>query len=82
VGKWLTEEETSHVKLFEATNGKYYGKIVWLKDEPDKLDENNPNESKRIVPLLNLLILKGFESCERIGFAELVNSVPRSLLRG
>ncbi len=61
VGKWLTEEETSHVKLFKATNGKYYGKIIWLRDEPDKLDENNPDQSKQNVPLMNLMILKGFE---------------------
>jgi uncharacterized protein (DUF2147 family) len=61
VGKWLTEEETSHVRLFKATNGKYYGKIVWLRDEPDKPDENNPDESKRNVPLIDLLIMKGFQ---------------------
>ena len=60
VGKWLTGEETSHVKLFKATNGKYYGKIVWLRDEPEKLDVNNPDESKRNVPLQDLMILHGF----------------------
>lgn len=61
LGKWLTEEETSHVKLFKATNGKYYGKIIWLRDEPDKLDIHNPDESKQDVPLQGLMILKGFE---------------------
>lgn len=65
VGKWLTEEETSHVKVFKATNGKYYGKIVWLRDEPDKLDIHNPDESKRNVRLDGLMILKGFEYNEK-----------------
>ena len=65
VGKWLTEKETSHVKLFKATNGKYYGKIVWLRDEPDKLDKNNPDESKRNVRLDGLMILMGFEYNEK-----------------
>lgn len=61
VGKWLTEEETSHVKLFKATNGKCYGKIIWLRDDPKKLDINNPDDSKKKLPLLDLMILKGFE---------------------
>jgi uncharacterized protein (DUF2147 family) len=60
LGTWLSEEGTSHIRVFKATNGKYYGKIVWLRDEPDKLDINNPDESKRSVPLLDLVILKAF----------------------
>lgn len=60
IGTWLNEEETSHIRVFKATNGKYYGKIEWLKEDPDRLDENNPDENKQDEPLLGLTILKGF----------------------
>jgi uncharacterized protein (DUF2147 family) len=60
VGSWLNQEGTSHIRIFKATDGKYYGKITWLRDNPKKLDFNNPDESKRSVPLLDLIILKGF----------------------
>ena len=40
VGKWLNQVGTSHIQIFKATNGsfagKYFGKIVWLK-EPLKM---------------------------------------------
>jgi uncharacterized protein (DUF2147 family) len=60
VGTWLNEEGTSHIRIFKATNGMYYGKIVWLRDKPDKLDINNPDESKRTVPLMDLIVMKSF----------------------
>jgi uncharacterized protein (DUF2147 family) len=60
IGSWLNEEGTSHIRIFKATDGKYYGKITWLKDNPKKLDFNNPDVSKRTVPLMDLIILKGF----------------------
>ncbi len=66
VGLWLTKEGKGKVKIFKATNGKYYGKIVWLKDPNEangfpKKDKNNPVESLRNEPLVNLVVLKGFD---------------------
>ena len=63
-GKWYNEEKTAKVEIYLAKNGKYYGKIVWLK-EPEKngnpkTDENNPKESERSKPLMGLLLLKSF----------------------
>lgn len=64
-GVWLNEEGTGKVKIYRAKNDKFYGKIVWLKepvrDGKERVDENNPDKSKRNEPLMNLLILKGFE---------------------
>jgi len=60
IGTWLNEEETSHIRIFKATNGNYYGKIEWLKEDPDRLDVNNPEEEKQSKPLLGLIILKDF----------------------
>ncbi len=65
VGLWLTEDGDSKVKIFKATNGKYYGKIVWL-EEPNeedgtpKVDDENPNESLQSRPVMNMQILKDF----------------------
>ena len=45
----------------------FFGKIVWLKEPLDaktgkaKLDENNPEQSKRSEPIIGLQILKNFE---------------------
>lgn len=61
IGKWLNDDATAHIRVFKATNGKYYGKIEWLKTEPERLDKNNPDELKRSEPLLGLMILKGFD---------------------
>jgi len=58
---WLTAEGTSQIHLFKASNGKYYGKIVWLKEDKDKRDVNNPDLSRQDNKLLGLQILKGFE---------------------
>lgn len=63
-GLWYNQEKTAKINIFKATNGKFYGEIVWLK-EPNKngkpkVDENNPTASKRNQPLLKLQVLKGF----------------------
>ncbi len=64
LGTWLTDKKDSKIEIFKK-NGKYYGKIIWLK-EPNrngkpKLDDNNPDEKLKKRKLLGLEILKGFE---------------------
>ncbi len=65
IGIWLTSEGTTQIRIFKATDGKYYGKIVWL-DEPNekdgnpKIDDKNPDVKLQSRPLMNLLILRGF----------------------
>lgn len=65
VGTWFNEEQTAKVRIYQAKNDKFYGKIVWLKEPTKngspKVDENNPDEDKRNEPLDGLIILKGFE---------------------
>lgn len=66
LGYWLTQEGDSQVKIFKATNGKYYGEIKWLKDPTRedgsiKLDDKNENEKLRDKPILGLQILKSFD---------------------
>lgn len=73
-GLWLNEEQTAKVQIYLAKDGRYYGKIVWLKDPTKdgkpKVDEKNPKESLRNTPLMGLLILKGFEKDGSTGYED------------
>jgi uncharacterized protein (DUF2147 family) len=60
VGIWVPAKGTSQVRIFKATNGKYYGKVEWLKEDKDKLDVNNPDKSQRDKKIWGLMILKDF----------------------
>lgn len=63
---WYNQEKTSKIEVFLATDGKYYGKIIWLdklndeKTGKPKLDKENPDKSLCSKPIMGLLILKGF----------------------
>jgi len=64
IGKWLTQDKDANVELYQQ-KGKYYGKIVWLKDQNNnkgkpKVDENNPNQALRNTPIIGLIFLKDF----------------------
>lgn len=64
-GEWYTEGKESVVKVFKF-KGKYFGRIIWLKNELDengkeKIDKLNPDESKRTRKIKGLLILKDLE---------------------
>lgn len=65
LGKWLNEDQDAHVRIFKE-NGKYYGKIVWLKEPIDevtgkpKLDDENGDPVLQTRPVMGLEILKDF----------------------
>ncbi len=64
-GKWLNEDKDAHIEVYKES-GKYFGKIVWLKDPIDevtgkpKLDDENDDEALQSRPILGLVILKDF----------------------
>lgn len=73
-GVWITSGGKSHVKIYRGGDGRYYGKIVWLKeprypanyDDPalagkPKVDINNPDASLRDRPVLGMLVLTDFK---------------------
>jgi uncharacterized protein (DUF2147 family) len=60
VGIWVPAKGTSQVRIFKATNGKFYGKAEWLKEDKDKLDVNNPDKKLRDKKVWGLMILKDF----------------------
>jgi uncharacterized protein (DUF2147 family) len=65
LGKWLNEDKDAHIEVYKES-GKYFGKIVWLKDPIDevtgkpKLDDENSDESLQSRPIMGLVILKDF----------------------
>ena len=65
-GIWLNEEKDAKIQIYKAKDGRFYGKIIWLRDPmkngKPKTDEKNPKENLKNQPLVDLLILKGFEA--------------------
>ncbi len=65
VGKWLSENGRLIVEIYKSGD-KYYGKINWLYIQADdngkpRTDIENPDASKRNVPLMGLVVLKHLE---------------------
>jgi uncharacterized protein (DUF2147 family) len=65
VGVWQNGSGKGHVQIFKQ-GGKYYGKIVWLRDAKDdagrpKIDRKNTDPSQRSRPLIGLVMLRDFE---------------------
>ena len=61
-GTYLTVDGGAQVSVTESPDGAYMGKIVWLKEDKDRLDKNNPNPERRADPVLGLVILRGFRA--------------------
>ena len=71
VGKWWNQEKEAQIEIYTC-EGKYCGKIVWLK-EPNypandpkgmggkpKVDRENPDPANRERPTLGMNLLSGF----------------------
>jgi len=65
LGIWLNEDKDAHIDIYKE-EGKFYGKIIWLKDPIDeetgkpKLDDENEDESLRNRPVMGLMLLRDF----------------------
>ncbi|OSZ78109.1 SIGNAL peptide protein [Chitinophagaceae bacterium IBVUCB1] len=62
---WYNQEKTAKIQVYKAKDGRFYGKMVWLKEPLEngkpKVDKENPDEKKRNTPLLGLILLRGLE---------------------
>jgi uncharacterized protein (DUF2147 family) len=60
-----TGAEKSQVQIYKDANGKYYGKIVWLKEPmkngKPKVDDKNPDAKLQNRGIIGLEMLKGFK---------------------
>lgn len=64
LGIWLTDEGKAKIEVYKE-NGKYNGKIIWLKEPNNpngspKLDKENPDKELQKRPILGLNLIKGF----------------------
>ena len=64
-GLWYNDVKTAKIQITKEKDGKFYGKVVWLKEPlkngKPKLDELNSDEKLRTRPRLGLPVLAGFE---------------------
>lgn len=65
IGIWLTGGKEPAKILIYKSGEKFYGKITWLKNPTEngkqRVDANNPDETKRSNPIIGLVILTGFK---------------------
>lgn len=64
LGLWLTDDGKARIEIYKE-NGKYSGKIVWLKepnnsDGSPKLDVENPDTELQKKPIIGLKLVTGF----------------------
>jgi len=63
-GTWLTAGDDAAKVSIYRTGNKYYGKIIWLEIPTEngkaRVDEHNPDASKRNDPAIGMLIVKDF----------------------
>jgi uncharacterized protein (DUF2147 family) len=63
-GLWYNDVKTAKIQISKESNGKFYGKVVWLKeplkDVKPKVDEMNSDEKLRSRPRLGLPVLADF----------------------
>ena len=65
VGTWLNQEATGKIELYKE-NGKYFGKLVWLREPLDKVtgqartDKENPDDKLKPRPLIGMVNMKDF----------------------
>ncbi|SDG15960.1 DUF2147 domain-containing protein [Mucilaginibacter sp. P25] len=63
-GLWYNDVKTAKIQITKESNGKFYGKVVWLKeplkDGKPKVDEMNSDEKLRSRPRLGLPVLADF----------------------
>jgi uncharacterized protein (DUF2147 family) len=58
LGHWLTEPRDGIIQISRASDGSYQGKIVGG-NNPQRLDQHNPDAARRSVLLLGQIILQG-----------------------
>ena len=61
-GLYLTVDGGAQVRVAKESDGTYAGRIVWLKNDKDRLDKNNPDSSRKGDRVLGLVILRGFRA--------------------
>lgn len=70
-GNWLTEKKSGIVEIYRCPGSdEFCGKLVWFRIKPDDpnpqgLDLNDPDPSRRNQPLCGLTFMSGFKAADR-----------------
>lgn len=63
-GLWYNDVKSGKILITRASDGKFYGKVIWLKEPlkngKPKVDELNADSKLRSRPRLGLQVLSGF----------------------
>ena len=63
-GVWYNDIKSAKIQISKGADGKFNGKIIWLKEPlkngKPKTDEENKDEKLRSRPVIGLHILEGF----------------------
>jgi uncharacterized protein (DUF2147 family) len=59
-GIWWSEKKASKIEIY-AKDGKYYGKLVWVQKDPDKLDIKNHDPKLRTRTVLGSDMFTNFK---------------------
>lgn len=63
-GEWYNDIKSARVLITKASNGKFYGKVIWLKEPLEngkpKVDRLNEDPKLRSRPRLGLQVLADF----------------------
>jgi uncharacterized protein (DUF2147 family) len=65
LGVWANDSGKGHIQIYKQ-EGKYYGKIIWLKQPTDetgkpKIDKKNPDKNLQARPLMGMVMLRDFQ---------------------
>jgi len=66
LGVWLNEDEDGKIEIYKE-DGKYFGKLIWLKNAIDdetgkpKLDKHNPDDALKTRPTKGIVLMTNFE---------------------
>ncbi len=63
-GYWRTLKGNTQIQIYKEANGKFYGKVVWLRYQKDRLDIKNPDDKLKSRKILGLQIINHFEYIE------------------
>jgi uncharacterized protein (DUF2147 family) len=57
IGVYLTAKKTSQVRIFQATDNKYYGKLAWMDKDYERKDTLNPDPKLKTQKIFGMILL-------------------------
>jgi uncharacterized protein (DUF2147 family) len=65
IGVYLTAKKTSQVRIFQATDNKYYGKLAWMDKDHERKDTLNPDPKLKTQKIFGMILLNALTYNEK-----------------